>query len=273
MSRFHLLVLILSFVFTSCEESETTITPDNTEVLSNTTPNNTKPANKDEQAFELVDLDTSIFLSDTIYVNIKYLDTSFTTSYFTDQYIIDSLTENIDHHYTKAKVIQDHQLRSVTGSVKYDTSSISLKLANGNWEHLISDTTEISDYYLFERYFKKLGYYSVFVQMYEGSYYIMVSEKSGTKTYLLGRPYFSPSGKYMISTNADLEAGYTKNGFDLYYNVDGELQLLTKLEPKDWAPTNVLWLDDNHLLINCYILNYQGDNFYKYFTIKLTVND
>lgn len=297
MSRIHLLLLILLFAFTSCEESENKVTPDQTpspndaveneqqkneSATTNTSIVRSKTSadhilkddvlNEDD-LFRYTNIDTTIDLSDTLSIHIQYIDTSFTSNYFSDQSTIDSLISELHNSQLKAAAIQHHQLKSVSEFVKYDTASVSVKLADGSWKQLVPNESKEEAHLLFEKYFDKLGYYSIFLQLYEGVSYIMVSEKSGTKTYLFGRPYFSPSGKYMISTNADLEAGYTKNGFQLYYNVDGELHLLAEYEPNNWAPTNVLWLDDNQLLIDSYILSANSESFYEHFTLKMTIND
>lgn len=151
----------------------------------------------------------------------------------------------INEYYSKEEV---SAIAKNSTYAKRDPSGLYLKLSDGSWKLMTDNYEEAYSKYrkhTLEYFFKDFGFYSVEVGYYEGGVYNLINYFTGKETKLVGRPYFSQNGKYILSVNSDLEAGYNPNGFELYENNKGTLELLGKYEPREWGPVSVKWIDDN----------------------------
>ncbi len=97
-----------------------------------------------------------------------------------------------------------------------------------------NDKGEAVRKYTFSGYVPTVG--ALFdVVYYEGGAKLAVNEKTGEEMQVLGTPVLSPHGSKFVAVNSDIEAGYTRNGFQLWqkkgdsfvlsleYYLDGEL--------------------------------------------------
>ncbi|MTI29274.1 hypothetical protein E1171_00445 [Cytophagales bacterium RKSG123] len=133
--------------------------------------------------------------------------------------------------------------------VRKDENGVSLKMQNGNWKPITLDENKDEAGNTFEYYFKDFGFYSVRTQWGEGNGYKLINDSSGKITDLIGRPYFSPNGTFILAVNFDIEAGYSWNGFELFRNDNGQLKKLGIYEPDKWGPYAVKWIDNNRLIL------------------------
>lgn len=198
-----------------------------------------------ERWFEPSTLDTTFNLKDNIQLTIQLTDSIYIPEYFLDNKTLDSISNLYDNWHLRSLAIEKYLLDQNKNYTKRDTSGLVIKMKNGEWKLIPLDpmTDEVDN--TFEHYFKEYGYYSVRTQWGEGNGYKLINDLTGEITNLFGRPYFSPNGQYIISVNADIEAGYSENGFQLYKNSNGELLHLGNYEPSSWGPMTAIWIDNN----------------------------
>jgi hypothetical protein len=200
-----------------------------------------------ERWFEPSTLDTTFTLKDNIRLNIQLTDSIYVPEYFLDNKTLDSISNTYNNWHLRSLAIEKYLLKKNKNYTKRDTSGLFIKMKNGEWTLISLDpmTDEVDN--TFEHYFKDYGYYSVRTQWGEGNGYKLINDLTGEITNLFGRPYFSPNRQYIISVNADIEAGYSENGFQLFENNKGRLLHLGNYEPSNWGLMKALWIDNNTL--------------------------
>lgn len=226
-----------------------------------------------ELAFDPSKLDTLIRLQDDVSVRLKYSEPVSISEYFIDSFALDSLIEPFDNRHLEALEIEKYQLKKFRNQVKRDSAGLHLKMNDGTWSLLKLDPKKDEAGYSFEYYFKELGFYSIRLQWSEGNAYKLVNQKTGEVTNIYGRPYFSPNGKLLISISADIDAGYSPNGFQLFSNQKGEIKLLGHFNPVDWGPESVRWENNQRLWLRSHYFgikegNYEYMNFYSQLVFK-----
>ena len=97
----------------------------------------------------------------------------------------------------------------------------------------------------------------------------MINDSSGIVTNIIGKPYFSDNGKYVLSISADIEAGYSDNGFQLFKNENGILKLIAQYDPKVWGISSINWTNDYQLIMKCFTFN-ENMNFLNFY-VKLEI--
>lgn len=224
--------------------------------------------------FEPLTLDTTLTFKDNIKITLKQTDSIYINEYFLENKILDSLIKPYNNRYIEALEIEKYLLRNTTNIAKRDTNGLYLKLKNGDWKLLTLDTDSDESDHTFEYFFRESGYYSVRVQWGEGNGYKLINYSSGKTTSLFGRPYFSPDGNFVIAVNADIEAGYSSNGFQLFRNKDGQLQHLGEYEPDNWGVISAKWISNNTIIIKCETVEFSNNNSgYLEFYSELIVNN
>jgi len=105
------------------------------------------------------------------------------------------------------------------------------------------------------------NYWEVFAMGYEYHWYILINKNTGEKIETTGRASCSTSGKYILTANPDIEAGFTMNGFE-FYHVDGDDAILAgSIEISDWSPNSMHWLNDNEVIITAGQVNEESKNY------------
>ena len=193
--------------------------------------------------------DTSFYFSDQHLITLKITDSVRMEEYFLDAHTMDSLTEGHTNRYMEALEIEKHLLKTNSGRVRKDSNGLHLKMQNGDWMLVTVDSLTDEVFNTFEFYFRDPGFYSVRTQWYEGNGYKLICDRTGKITNLFGRPYFSPNGIYMIAVNADVDAGFSNNGFQLFRISNGYPEMLGFYEPESWGPYMVKWIDDHRLVM------------------------
>jgi len=225
-----------------------------------------------ERWFEPSTLDTIFSLNDNIQLTIQLTDSIYIPEYFLDNKALDSISNSYDNWHLRSLAIEKYLLEENKNHTKRDTSGLFIKMKNGEWKLIPLDpmTDEVDN--TFEYYFKDYGYYSIRTQWGEGNGYKLINDLTGKITNLFGRPYFSPNGKYIISVNADIEAGYSENGFQLFENNNGKLLHLGNYKPSSWGPMAAIWIDNNTIKtenVTTEIIDGVSDYLYFYGKIKI----
>lgn len=91
----------------------------------------------------------------------------------------------------------------------------------------------------------RTGHYVVHGQYYEGSFYLVVSERSGEEHRMWARPVPSPDGERIVAASADVAAGYNENGFQIWRLRNSRLAMEWSVQPELWGPIDVEWMDDS----------------------------
>ena len=199
--------------------------------------------------FDPKDLDTTIILNDKFELRFAPKDSIFIEEYFLENRIIDSLTKPFNNRHEEALAIENRMINQFKGKVKRIDGTLNLLLKDGRWKKLVANPRTDEADHTFEYFFKEFGYYSVRVQWGEGSSYKLINYSTGEITNLFGRPYFSENGQYVISVNADLEAGYSDNGFQLLENRSDTLSIVGSYKPDTWGPISAKWIGEKELIL------------------------
>lgn len=145
---------------------------------------------------------------------------------------------------------EDLLIKKNNDYVKRDIQGLHLKISQAG-EKIIQDNLSDADVDIgkFQRnYFKDfrrdVGFYIIGTGLYEGGFYKLINASTGKEYTTGGYPYFSPDGKYILTTGFDIEAGYSFNGLELFENNQGNLILLKKYDPSKWGALSVQWIDN-----------------------------
>lgn len=210
--------------------------------------NEEKEINKNEKWVESTKIDTTLIFKNAHIVNLKNTDSILISEYYLKNKIIDSLTSKYNNSHQKALEIEKHLLKENEKFVKKDSFGLHLKMKNGNWKLIDLKINSDESDNTFEYYFQEFGFYSVRTQWSEGNGYKLINDTDGKVTDLFGRPYFSINGNFLVSVNADIDAGYSRNGFQLFKNKNGEIENLGSYEPNGWGFISAKWIDSNNVI-------------------------
>lgn len=287
------LILVLLILFTSCKfdnKSEEKILPKNFNIEKNKTDSiHTKTSNYSKYDdvlnfnpsdtikslwFNFNKLDTIIHVNkysiriqktDSIYIkNIHYIP----------ERVSDSINDINSNSHRQSRAIEEYLSKGKYGDLfKRDSSSIKLKLKNGEWRNIIIKP-EIDEYdNIFQNYFEMNQFYLLRTQWGEGNNYKLVNSITGKINNIGGEPIFSPDGKLLISIGFDIEAEYSMNGFELYSILNGKLVKIHNLNPNSWGIVNAKWIDNKTVILKCgtFESNRFGMNYVNFYA-KLTID-
>ena len=83
----------------------------------------------------------------------------------------------------------------------------------------------------------------------EGPAVLLVDQRTGRRTSLLGAPSVSPDGRYLLSVCEDVTSGGTPTYLSLYRCGSGSPQLLWSRDPQRWGPRAARWRDARHVVL------------------------
>jgi hypothetical protein len=157
----------------------------------------------------------------------------------------DSITNKYSNWHERSRALEKYLLKIHNPGITRDKDDfVNIKLSNGETIKLIPDKSKEETDFIFEHYFRQQKLLVFRVQWYEGDNYAIIDLTNGQKTYMLGRPYFSPDSKLLISINCDIEAQYSDNGFQLFEFSGREIKKIWEYKPAWWGPTDIKWLDN-----------------------------
>ncbi|KAB2807367.1 hypothetical protein [Phaeocystidibacter luteus] len=169
--------------------------------------------------------------------------------YFLEQRLLKPIIEKNNNSHLIAHDIERIQLNRFAEFVRRDSTGLYLLVKDNSWKRVTPNESYDEMDVNFEYYFAEHGYYSIRIQWGEGNGYMLVNDSTGVETRMYGRPYFSPSGSWILSVAYDIEAGYSPNGFQLYSNHRRELELFGAFRPHEWGPKKVNWIDDDNAIL------------------------
>lgn len=228
----------------------------------------------DIQALQKERIDTTLSFAGGHTVTLRETEDTFSGEYFLEQRIIDSLSAPYNNRHLEARAIETYLSAHDQEYVRRDSSGLHVKLANGQWKLVTVDPSLDEADHTFEYFFEEYGFYSVRTQWGEGNGFTLVNFQNGDMTRVWGRPYFSPSGRYVITVSVDLEAHYSQNGFQLFRQKNGQLELLGSFEPEEWGPYSAKWIDDTTVLLkNEQMETYEGELEYVDFFREVKIDE
>jgi hypothetical protein len=83
----------------------------------------------------------------------------------------------------------------------------------------------------------------------EGPAVLLVDQRTGRRTNLLGEPSVSPDGRYLLSVCEDMTSGGTPTNLSLYRCGSGAPQLVWSRDPERWGPRTARWRDARHVVL------------------------
>jgi hypothetical protein len=188
--------------------------------------------------------------------NVYYLDTIPEATYYSlkNMSVFDPQTESQDSVHIKIRkgsivVISENNKRII-----YKDDSI------------VGESRAIYEY---KNTIKKYNLIHVKGHFWEWTADFLISLKDGKETVLWGNPNFSPSGKYIICSSADLEAMEMNNGIQLFSNSQGNLEIIFEKLIDNWEPIETKWETDSTILIKRATLDKDYNKTYDYLRMKL----
>ena len=101
----------------------------------------------------------------------------------------------------------------------------------------------------FEHFFKSPNQYLLRIQFPEKEEvysWVLVDRTNGNRTWIRGRPYFSPSGNKFVTIGLEEQIG-SLQGIEFFELVDGTYKPIWAINMYDWEPTNIKWMSENIL--------------------------
>ena len=83
----------------------------------------------------------------------------------------------------------------------------------------------------------------------EGPAVLLVDQRTGRRTSLLGAPSVSPDGRYLLSVCEDVTSGSTPTNLSLYRCGSAAPQLVWSRDPQRWGPRAARWRDARHVVL------------------------
>jgi|GEM_PF-1089374 len=83
----------------------------------------------------------------------------------------------------------------------------------------------------------------------EGPAVLLIDQRTGHRTSLLGAPSVSPDGRYLLSVCEDMTSGATPTDLSLYRCGSGAPQLVWSRDPQHWGPRTARWRDARHVVL------------------------
>lgn len=83
----------------------------------------------------------------------------------------------------------------------------------------------------------------------EGPAVLLVDQRTGRRTSLLGAPSVSPDGRYLLSVCEDVTSGGTPTDLSLYRCGSSAPQLIWSRDPQRWGPRAARWRDARHVVL------------------------
>ncbi|MEM9916651.1 MAG: SH3 domain-containing protein [Bacteroidota bacterium] len=146
--------------------------------------------------------------------------------------------------------IQKEQLAKDKQYVSQSKEGVVFKLLSGESKSLRNireGAVEIAEdfpTYEYRYYIPQMGYFVVQVYGHESGSFLLINDKSGQEIPIWGYPKPSPDFKYLLTSNADLRAGFQANGLQVLGFTSEGFRVVWEEEFDDYEPYLPKWLDD-----------------------------
>lgn len=158
--------------------------------------------------------------------------------------------QGYNEYNTCAKRVRKSQLKQDSRYLTQLGKGLSINLFNGETKVFKPTATtgenpgEGYSAYDYMYYIPQMGFFVIGALGYEYYEYQLVNDKIGNTISIWGYPKPSPDYRHLIVTNADLEAGFTTNGIQLFGFVNNRFKLLWQEELDDMEPHLAKWMDE-----------------------------
>lgn len=170
---------------------------------------------------------------------------------------------------------EEEHLKQDAVKVRRQGHKLFFKCENGKEAVLENRLTDGEDHveYTYLGQLSDKSYYVISANFYEWYNYFLINEVNGDTTWLRGLPILSPNGKMILSGNADLIAGFTDNGYELYRITNDGLMLLGTRELLTWGPEATYWKNDSELMVRRIVIDTLAPNSERKEYIKMSVKE
>lgn len=154
-----------------------------------------------------------------------------------------------DDHFEFFFPDENDRIKKFPEYVKREGDTLYFKLRSGS-DITLSDFTDCESRqyecksFQFLNYYINEGLYLIFEKLYEGSDYILVSDRTGERYNVYDFPFFSPDRKRLATISAD-ETSYGKNGVFIWSLEAGGLVQELSYEPEEYALYKFVRWEDN----------------------------
>jgi hypothetical protein len=151
--------------------------------------------------------------------------------------------------------VERTQLRAARGRVVRDGPVLRITPAEGEPVVLRDDTADVDrlERFRYRAFLREAGHHLVKVSFYEGDAHLLVSDRTGSQTYLPAAPLFSPDGARFASVSMDLDAFHNANAVQVWQAsrekpvLEWQLDLNRELGQRAWGPSDARWIDGRTL--------------------------
>ena len=161
----------------------------------------------------------------------------------------DKCLEMKDHNYKSYEICisrtKSRQLKKDKQYVKQLPNKLQFNLLSGETKLLSDAKGEGEEYiaYDYRFYIPQMSFFVVRANLHEGGEYVLVNDKTGKVTRVAGYPRPAPGYRHLLMVNADLEAGFEFNGFQLWSYTDEGFKNILERDLRDFAPSMARWID------------------------------
>jgi len=161
----------------------------------------------------------------------------------------DKCLEMKDHNYKSYEICisrtKSRQLKKDKQYVKQLPNKLQFNLLSGETTLLANNEKEEEEYiaYDYRFYIPQMSFFVVRANLHEGGEYVLINDKTGKLTTIAGYPRPAPGYRHLLTVNADLEAGFEFNGFQLWSYTDDGFKKILERDLRDYAPTTARWID------------------------------
>ena len=195
----------------------------------------------------------TLFETEDLHVRISKTESTVFSPYFENTSDISHISSKFDNFHRRSLAIEKYQIAFYKLNITIDSLDRIVALQNGKILRLSPDESNDEHGYTLEKWFKKYNFLLFRVQWFEGNNYFLLNTLTGEKTYVGGRVYFNPNGKFLLSVEDDIDANYCFNGFQLFsVGNKGQLKKVWEYSPV-WGPSHIKWIDNNRFVTKGYI--------------------
>lgn len=178
-------------------------------------------------------------------VEIRPTDSIQIGTIYKDKAKRDSIKSKYSNWNERSRALEKYLLKTDNPGITRDKDDfVNVRLLNGETIRLIPDKSKEETDFAFEQHLKPQKLLVFRVQWYEGNNYAIIDQTNGKKTYMFGKPFFSPDNRLLVSINCDIEAEYSDNGFQLFEFSGRQLKQIWEFKPTLWGPTDIKWIDN-----------------------------
>jgi hypothetical protein len=158
------------------------------------------------------------------------------------------ICDTIPNSYRCAIAIEDSKFAAAGAVVNGDADSICF--SGEGWNGCVARTMGHPTFpgtAVYVGTMDEIPYHVLWVQYSEGSDVRLVHVRTGTRIQIDDNPTPSPQGEWLAVAAGDLEAQYGPNRFTIWRPDNDSLHLEWVIEPSEWEPRRVRWMDGTHL--------------------------